>query len=379
MRNPNYHILVVANTSWNIYNFRLNVIKFLLEHDFKVTVLSPIDEYVRYTEKYPEVEHIGLRHLDRDSTNPYKDLRLLIEFVNHYRKIRPDLILHYTVKPNIYGGIAAKIVGLKSIAVITGLGYPFIHAGMAGSITKSMYRVSNRWHEKVVFENEDDLNLFGREKLIKPGRGISIKGCGVDTHYYVPDPNPKTNGAVTFTFIGRLLYDKGIREFVEAAHLVKRSNPHVRFWLIGQIDEGNPSAIRKSDLVNWVKDPDIYYLGSKEDVRPYIKQSDCVVLPSYREAIARSLTEAMSMSKPVIGTDTAGVREAIEDQKNGYLVKVKDAQALADAMNSFISLSPDDRRKMGEHGRQKVLQEFDDEKIASEIGGIIKKVLSNEK
>jgi glycosyltransferase involved in cell wall biosynthesis len=204
---------------------------------------------------------------------------------------------------------------------------------------------------------------------------VSIKGCGVDTNFYLPVDHIKTNGSVTFTFIGRLLYDKGIREFVDAAHLVKSRNPKVKFWLIGQIDENNPSAIRKSDLVNWVRDPDIYYLGSKEDVRPFIAQSDCIVLPSYREAIARSLTEAMSMAKPVIGTDTAGVREAIDDHVNGYLVKVKDAGSLAKAMNDFISLTEDQRVEMGRKGREKVQEEFDDQKIARQIWEIVNQAI----
>jgi glycosyltransferase involved in cell wall biosynthesis len=369
------HILIVANTSWNIYNFRLNVIKHLLANDFKVSVLAPIDEYVRYTDEYRQVNHIGLQHLDRDSTNPLKDAQLFFELYRRYREIKPDLVLHYTVKPNIYGSMAAKLLDIKSVAVVTGLGYPFLHKGFAGSFTRTLYRLSNRWHKKVIFENQDDLALFLEQKLVKANKGVSIKGCGVNTQHFKPDPASETNGLVTFTFIGRLLYDKGIREFVEAAHLVKAKNPEVKFWLIGQIDEGNPSAIRKSDLVDWVKDPDIFYLGSKEDVRPYISQSDCVVLPSYREAIARSLTEAMSMGKPVIGTETAGVREAIDDQENGYLVKVKDAADLARAMNNFIDLPQEQRRLMGEKGRQKALLEFDDVKIAGHIGQIISEVL----
>lgn len=373
------HILIVANTTWNIYNFRLNILRHLTESGYRLTVLAPIDEYVRYTEMFPGIEHIGLHHLDRDSMNPVKDVRLIFELWQMYRNLQPDLILHYTVKPNIYGGIAAGLLGIPSIAVVTGLGYPFIHRGFARTFTRILYRISNRYHRKVIFENEDDLALFEKENLIpKTDQGISIKGCGVNTDYFKPQPDKHPNGLTTFTFIGRLLYDKGIREFVEAAHLVKAKNHKVRFWLIGQIDEKNPSSIRKSDLVKWVKDPDIDYLGSKQDVRPYIAQSDCVVLPSYREAIARSLTEAMAMGKPVIGTDTAGVREAIEHRENGFLVEVKDIQSLANAMLDFVNLSPDARLRMGKKGRQKAIEEFDEDKIASSILGIIESVMNVE-
>ncbi|MBK8502199.1 MAG: glycosyltransferase family 4 protein [Saprospiraceae bacterium] len=379
MQKDQRHILIVANTTWNIYNFRLNVLRLFIDKGFKVSILAPVDEYVRYQDSFREVEHIALQHLDRDSINPVKDFRLFLELLGVYRKLKPDLILHYTVKPNIYGGLAARVLNLRSIAVVTGLGYPFIHGGFARMATKILYKFSNRFHKRVIFENRDDLSLFIEHRLINATQGVSIKGCGVDTNFYLPVDQVKNNGSVTFTFIGRLLYDKGIREFVDAAHLVKSKNPKVKFWLIGQIDENNPSAIRKSDLVDWVRDPDIYYLGSKEDVRPFIAQSDCIVLPSYREAIARSLTEAMSMAKPVIGTDTAGVREAIDDHENGYLVKVKDAVSLAEAMNDFIGLSEEQRLEMGRKGRQKVQDEFDDQKIALQIWDIVNKILGDQR
>lgn len=364
----------MANTTWNIYNFRLNVIRHLLARGFRVTVLAPIDEYVRYTDKFREVEHINLQHLQRDGTNPYEDFKLMRELLSHYRRLRPDVILHYTVKPNIYGGLVSKYLGIRSVAVVTGLGYPFIHGGFASVFTRGLYRISNRYHKKVIFENEDDLELFVEQRLIARSQGVSIKGCGVDTEYFSPGPELNKGTTTTFTFIGRLLYDKGIREFVEAAHMVKKKHSDVRFWLIGQIDEGNPSAIKKADLVHWIKDPNIDYLGSKQDVRPYILETDCVVLPSYREAIARSLTEAMSMAKPVIGTNTAGVREAIDEGENGFLVQVRDADSLARAMEAFINLDEEERRKMGEKGRQKALWEFDDNKIARQMCSIIEDI-----
>lgn len=369
------HVLIVANTSWNIYNFRLNVIRLFIEKGCRVTVAAPVDEFIRYTEEFEDLTHIGLKHLDRDSINPFKDLRLIFELYRLYHRLRPDLVLHYTVKPNIYGGIAAWFASVPSLAVITGLGYPFIHGGFPGKITSILYRISNHFHRRIIFENLDDLELFTSKNMLDPDKGFSIKGCGVDINYYNPDYSFRSNGKVTFTFIGRLLYDKGIREFIEAAHLVKKQNPDVRFWLIGQIDEENPAAIKKSDLVEWVKDPNIDYLGSKEDVRPYIIKSDCIVLPSYREAIARSVTEAMSMAKPVIGTDTAGLREAIVDKVNGYLVEVKNASSLARAMLDFISLSTEDRAEMGRKGRMKVEAEFDDVKIAREIWNLSKDLL----
>ena len=338
-----------------------------------MSVLAPIDEYVRYTEEFPQVEHIGLQNLDRDGTNPIKDIRLIKELVTTYRRVDPDLIIHYTVKPNIYGGIASKIAGVKSVAVVTGLGYPFLHQGFTKVFVKHLYRVTNKWHSKVIFENKDDFQLFIEEDLVNADKGISIKGCGVDIEHFKPNGiHPVKHGVTTFTFIGRLLYDKGVGEFIEAAKLVLIEYPKTRFWLIGQIDEENPSAIRKSDLVEWLKQPGIYYLGSKNDVRPYIQESDCIVLPSYREAIARSITEAMAMAKPVIGTDTAGIREAIEDRKNGFLARIGSVDSLAEVMIEFVRMNKQNRDEMGKHGRRKVIEEFNEDKIAKEINDILR-------
>ena len=368
-------VAIVANTTWNIFNFRLNVIRKLLEEDFSITVIAPIDEYIRYKEQFPEVQHIPLNHLDRDSINPLRDFRFFLELLQIYRECKPDLIIHYTVKPNIYGGFASGRLGIPSIAVVTGLGYPFIHNGIIRQVTKMLYRQSNRFHNQVIFENIDDRNLFIEEDLIKSEQGISVKGCGLNIDHFQPRKSQQTNGKIIFSFIGRLLYDKGVKEFIQAASEVKKVCLDTQFWLAGDMDDENPSAVRKKDLLEWTKDPAVRYLGSVKDVRPIIAESDCIVLPSYREAIARSLTEAMAMSKPVIGTDTAGCREAIEEGSTGFLVPVKDFQALANAMIAFCKIDREKRIKMGKKGREKAVKEFDEKIIAEDIFSVITKII----
>jgi len=368
-------ICLVANSTWNIYNFRQNVIHKLLAEGHQVIVVAPVDEYLEYKEKYPEIQHYSIRSLDRDSTNPFKDLLLIAELTRRYRKIKPDLILHYTNKPNIFGAVAARRRKVPSIAMVTGLGYPFIKGGWIKNLTSFLYKHTSRFHDKFIFENIADRELFEEKNIIKKGQGISIKGCGVDLDFYKPR-GPKKNKDIVFTFIGRLLYDKGIREFVEAAEIVKTKHPEIKFWVVGELDPDNPATLEKDQLANWVNNKIIEYHGFQKDVRNIIHQSSCIVLPSYREAIPRTITEGMSMAKPVITTDVAGCREAVDINENGYLVEVKNSQSLANGFLKFMKLSESEREEMGQKGREKVLEEFDDKKIAIAIYDEIKEVLN---
>lgn len=364
-------IALVANSTWNIYNFRLNLIDKFIAEGMDVVVIAPVDEYLTYKEKYPTVRHYGLRLLDRDSTNPIKDFLLLIELIRRYKKIKPDIILHFTNKPNIYGGIAAKIAGIKSIAVVTGLGYAFINKGFVRAVMTYLYKFTAAFHSKFIFENIEDRELFDQIGIVSGTKAISVKGCGVNTIWYHPFPNGQIKDKTIFTFIGRLLYDKGIREFVEAARQIKSMRQDVAFWIVGELDAENPATIDKDDLLQWVDEDVVYYHGFIKDVRNIIAASDCIVLPSYREAIPRTITEGMSMAKPVITTDTAGCREAVDEGINGYLVPIKDTQGLAQAFNAFLSLTHEKQLEMGFAGRKKAVEEFDDQKIAQEIWDIV--------
>lgn len=360
-------VIIVANTTWNIYNFRLNIIRKLLSEGHEVIVMAPVDKFIFYTESLSQVNHIPLHHLYRDSINPIRDLRLLKEFIVVFRKQKPDLVLNYTVKPNIWGSIAAKILGIPSVSVVTGLGYSLIHEGWINLVTRMLYKVSLPYNRKVIFENVDDKQLFEKEGLVSPSQSLSIKGCGVDTIAFSPNGDGRTNDIITFTFIGRLLYDKGVREFIEAAKIVKAQRKDIQFWLVGEIDKENPSSIRNEDLMKWIRDPNIHYHGATENVKKFIEKSDCIILPSYREGMPRVIMEAMSMERAVITTNTAGCRETVDEHVNGYLVPVRNPEALANAMLKFIDLGKEQQVHMGKSGRTKVLKEFDDRIIADEL------------
>lgn len=368
-------IILVANSTWNIYNFRLNIIRKLISQGHQLVVIAPVDEYLEYKENFPDVKHVPLKTMARDSTNPIKDILLLIELYRKYKWLQPDLILHYTNKPNIYGGLAARFLKIPSVAFVTGLGYSFIHKGFLNFIVKKLYRVSSKSHKKVIFENKDDLKLFIDEKIISEEKAVSIKGCGVDTSYYVPYPNGKVKNNITFTFVGRLLYDKGIMEFINAAKITKAKYPNTKFEIIGEFDADNPSNIDKEFLVNWVDSGIIDYKGFVRDIRPLLEYSDCVVLPSYREGMPRTVLEGMSMGKAIITSNVPGCRETVVENINGYIVPAKDSKSLADAFEKLITLPYEERKSMGAAGRKMAEEQFDDKLIAENISTILNPII----
>jgi glycosyltransferase involved in cell wall biosynthesis len=374
-----HRIVIIANTTWNIYNFRRNILKILLKNDFEVFVLAPVDKYIFYKEEFPDITHIPLKTLGRDSINPIRELRFLIELIRIYKRIKPDMIIHYTVKPNIYGGFAAGLLKIPSIAVVTGLGFAFLHNGFIKSITRILYRLSSKYHKKMVFENHEDRELFIRDKIVREEKSTSIKGCGVNIRYYTPGKNKRKREKIIFTFLGRLLYDKGVVEFVEAAKIIKERYENAEFWIVGEIDQKNPAMLQEEDLIEWVRNRTVIYHGFKDNVKKYIAASDCIVLPTYREGNPRALTEAMAMGKVVIATDTAGCKEAVDHEKTGLLVPLKQVTPLADAMEKIINMPEAERLEMGKQGRIKAIEIFDERLIARDILFIVKEILSENK
>jgi len=371
----NTKVALVANSTWNIYNFRLNLVKRLEKEGAEVIIIAPVDEYIRYLNKASNIRHIPLKTLSRKSTNPIKDLFLFWELFKIYKKEQPDLIIHYTIKPNIFGNIAAAFNHIRSLCVVTGLGYTFLNGGLAKKISNFLYRISFRFSQKVLFENRDDKALFIKEKIVREKYSVAVNGCGVDTKHYRPGRRDRKDDQLVFLFIGRLLYDKGIVEFVEAAKRMKAKFDNVTFWVIGELDYGNPSAISKDQLLNWVDQKFIYYHGTTSDIRVFIKKSDVVVLPSYREGLPKVILESMAMAKPIITTDTAGCKQTVDSGRNGLLVPVKSVPGLVKAMTFMNELEDIDLEIMGKLSRKKAIQEFDDSIITSQFVQIINEIL----
>ena len=367
------HILLVANSTWNIVNFRMPVIDALLVCGYQVTVLAPPDQYVGHLRDIERLDYESLNTLNRKSTDIFSNVLLLRELYQIYQRLQPDLVIHFTVKPNIFGTIAAWLQGIPSVIVVTGLGYSFLHEGLAQRTTRFFYKFAMHRANQVLFENSADLEMFRDMRYINAHKGLAVPGCGVDiTYFSMRDKPPALKDKIIFTFIGRLLEDKGISEFIEAAQTVHPKYPNTVFRIVGNLDEDNPAHISRSRLAEWRRIPGIEYLGFADDIRPLFAETDWVVLPSYREGLSRVLLEALSMGRPIITTDTPGCRETVQPGRNGYLVPIKNEQALAIAFETAANLSASEWKSFSAHSRRRAVLEFE----STLIGDIYAKMVA---
>ena len=356
-------IFFTANVLWDIYIFRYGVIKALIEDGHEIVVVAPNDSRIDFPKE------LGIRHipikLSLRGVNPIKDFQLYLQLFNIYKKETPDIIFHYTIKPNIYGTLAAKRANIPSIAVLTGLGYSFVEGGIISKIAKALYKISLSYSKEVWVLNEDDKKQLIDEKIVKEQKLFVLPGEGVNTSKFSPIFREE-NEELTFLMVARAFYDKGVREYVEAASIIREKKYLVKFLFLGALGGNAANGIDEAKMKEYEEKGILEYLGHRKDVESIINKSDCVILPSYREGISKVLMEAASMEKPIIATDVTGCREIVENNKNGYLVKVKDPLDLAEKIEKFINLSTEERKKMGKNGRKKILNEFD-EKIIIEI------------
>lgn len=303
------------------------------------------------------------------------DLWLLKAYWQHLGQLKPAAFLGFTAKPNIYGSIAANRRGVPVIANITGLGTGFLSGRTLETVLSGLYRTALAHAERVFFHNSDDRDLFLRHRLVDSRSCRVIPGSGVDLSHFNAEP-PAGNTDPVFLFIGRFLRDKGIVEFVEAARKVKQDQPAVRFSALGTT-EPHPKSVDGDTLEQWRREQVVEFLGSAGDVRPFIKQADCVVLPSYREGLPRALLEASAMARAVIGSDVPGCRNVVEDGITGYLCAPRSASSLASAMSRFANLSSDRRESMGLAARRKAELEFGEERVVDAYISALESILAN--
>lgn len=366
-------IAIVLNTSWNVYNFRLGLINALRDNGHQVVILAPSDQYShRLTELGFEFYPIKM---DSRGVNPVKDSRLLWELYQLYKSIRPDIVLHYTVKPNIYGTLAAKAARIPMINNVCGLGTVFLQDSWVSTIAKALYRLAFRYPHKVFFQNHDDFQLFVREKLIKADIADTVPGSGINLCKFQAVPSSEKNYQFVFLVISRLIYDKGIVEYIDAIRLLKARGVDARFQVLGAKDPNHKRGIPVEIVDGWIGEGLIEYLGTTDDVKSVVELSDCVVLPSYREGLPRTLLEAASLGKPIITTDTAGCKHVVDDQETGFLCKVRSADDLAEKMLSMLKLSSERRQSMGEKGRKKVKEQFDETIVINKYKDAIQRLV----
>ena len=348
-------ILINTNTSWNIYNFRLGLIKSLVAAGHEVIALAPKDDYVS------SLEACGIScyniKLNVKSTNPIKDLYLILQYYIKIKVLKPDVILSYTIKPNIYGNIAARLLKIPTINNISGLGTLFIKTSFATYVAKLLYKLSLASSANVFFQNKYDQQLFIENKLVKSGIASLIPGSGVNVKKFHCQRNK--NKGLKFLFVGRLLGDKGVFEYLNSAVSVLKTHPEKEFLLVGELGSSNKTTISKEQLEDFTNNyPQIKYLGKTDNILALLKSVDVMVLPSYREGLSKSLVEAASMELPIITTNVPGCKDVVEDMFNGFLCEVKSKKSLEKAIYRMISLTEKERLEFGDNGRNKVINEF---------------------
>ncbi len=370
----NKRVVICSNTSWSIYNFRFNLAKTLKNNGYEIIIVAPYDKYsdiIRKEFKYYDI------YMNNKGTNPIEDLKTTVDFYKLYKEINPNIVFNYTIKPNIYGTIACNLLGIKIINNIAGLGTLFIRQNFITKIAKWLYKYSQSKADKIFFQNKDDYNLFINEKLVEKNKCDILPGSGVNTEKFKPMDIEKKDDTFRFLLIARMLWDKGIGEYVEAAKIIKQKYKNVEFQLLGFLDVDNHSAISKKQMEKWVNAGYVNYLGISDNVKSEIAQADCIVLPSfYREGTPRTLLESASMAKPIITTDSVGCRDVVDDGINGYLCKKKNAKDLADKMEKMLNLNEKERAEMGKRGRKKILKEYDEKIVIDKYLKVIKKIIS---
>lgn len=360
-------ILFCDNVLWGLVNFRGSVIRHFVQQGDEVVLVAPQDDESIMKVDIPEgVRYIPVR-LNRCSRNPFTDLIYCAHLYRIYRKEHPDYIFHYTIKPNVYGSIAARLAGINCTGMVAGLGYGLLGDGMLSRLLAVMYRYAFKYVSSIFVLNKFNYQYLLDHKFCTSAQLRLFKGGeGVDLSAY-PYVREESGSPVVFLMVGRVLYDKGYREYVQAAKIVKQQYPDVRCQLLGMLDETYPAHVDEEELKRDVEEGTIEYLASTNDVMQYLGRSGVVVvLPSYFEGLSRSLIEACAVGRPIIATDIPGCRETVDEGKNGFLVKVKDSSSLAEGMLRYLSLSDAEKQAFSRHSRKKAEETFDVRQVIKE-------------
>jgi glycosyltransferase involved in cell wall biosynthesis len=406
-------VMIALNTAWNLVNFRAGLIRELVSRGYEVIAVAPSDDYAVH------LPSLGCRYvplfMDNKGTSPSRDALLLWRFWCLLRSEQPAVFLGYTVKPNLYGSLAAHFLGIPVVNNIAGLGAVFIKVNWLTRLVRSMYRVVLSRSAKVFFQNDDDRDMFVESGLVCHEIADRLPGSGVDLERFspltimstvspcitvnpalegiypvrgfnaIPIKDPHLPGDVTlsstfpeskskpliFLLVARMLWDKGVGEYVDAARILKRRHANVSFCLIGFLDVENPAAISRTEMDAWVTEGIVKYCGVSDDIRPWLVEADCVVLPSYREGVPRTLLEAAAMARPIVTTDAVGCRDVVKHGVNGFLCRPRDTLDLVEKLEMMMALTPSERLEMGRQGRLKVEREFDEQIVINKYLQII--------
>ena len=360
-------IVLSANTDWYLYNFRLSLAQTIIDQGFDLLLLSPPGPYGE------TLRSMGMRwetiDLSRRGLNPFVEALTFLQYVKIYRRERPDLVHHFTLKPVTYGSLAAKTVGVSNVVnSITGLGYLFVNPGRRAPLIRLialplLWIVLRSRRGRTIFQNERDADLFESLRLVDPNGYTIIPSSGVDVERFRPSPEPE--GEPIVLLAARMLWDKGVGELVEAARILRRQEIPGKVVLVGDVDIGNPATIEESQLRSWQQEGVVEWWGHQDDMPGVMARCHIVALPSYGEGVSRTLIEAAAAGRPIVASDVPGCREVVRDGWNGLLVPPKDPQALAEAIGRLL-VDPGLRARMGEAGRQLAVERYSDKIINAE-------------
>lgn len=351
-------VLFSDNTLWGLLNFRRGVIQRMLDRGFEVVLVAPTDGMCDLTNVPNGAKYLPIE-LSRTGTNPLADWGYYKALKRIYKAERPDYIFHYTIKPNIYGTLAAKSLGIRSSAMVAGLGHVYTQGGIGNAIARSLYKRSMRYPEKVMVLNKANYDTLLERKVVMRDQLLWLEGGeGIDLSAFTPQPMP-SNERPVFLMICRLLYEKGYAEYVAAAEALQGQ---AEFRIMGPIDS-HPSAVTRATVEADVQRGVLKYIEFSPDVQSQIRAADCIVLPSYHEGLSRVLIEALALGRPIVATDIAGCSETVQEGQNGFLCVPKDATSLTQALQKMIDLTPEQCAEMASQSRTLAEQVFDERSV----------------
>lgn len=344
-------VLVLANFGMGLYKFRKELLQELIKLNYEVFVSLPKDEYVHL------LEDLGCKYIeskvDRRGTNPVTDLKLLSGYIRTIKTIKPDIVLTYTIKPNVYGGLACRITKTPYLPNVTGLGTAIENKGLMQKITLNLYKIGLKEAKCIFFQNEPNRRFFTHKKIVNSNSKV-IPGSGVNLEQHKLEDYPENDGTIRFLFVGRVMKAKGINELLEAAKTIKKKYPSVEFHIVGFCEEGY------SELLKKLSDSGIiHYHGQQNDIHKFIKSSHATILPSYHEGTSNVLLETASTGRPILASIVTGCKETFDEGISGIGFEVKNKEALMNSIIKFIKIPYEKKRQMGIAGRKKMEQEYD--------------------
>lgn len=352
-------ILILANNDVGLYKFRKELIQELIHRGNKIVVSVPDGELI------PDIKNLGVKviltDVDRRGINPLTDMKLLLKYFRMEATLKPDLVITYTIKPNVYGGVVSRILRIPYAENITGLGTTFQTENLIKKLVCFLYKISSRRAKVVFFENEENKQIFLKHHLIREEQACKLNGAGVNLDEYPYTEYPDESEPIRFLFIGRVMKEKGVDELFEVARRIRKEYPEVIFDIVGPMEDEYESVVQKLE-----EEGIINYYGYQKDVRPFIARCHCFVLPSWHEGMANTLLEAGAMGRPLITSRIHGCMEAVEEGKNGFLVNKNNSDNLYDIMKIFRRLCYEKKKNMGLEGRRRMETCFDKKKIIQE-------------